>query len=202
MLGADQPALLRGGGVRQHRRQRLAGHRHPRPQILGLLDAPVRLLCGDPQQRRQRRPQRRLPQLLQRHLGQGADHTVVHRRAAPLEPLPVKRHRRTLRRRPVHRLSQRRLQLKGHHGDALGSGHRTHTSNTSSNHRHLDWVRARGRSNHRLEPAGFLIFEWPSASTTCAVLVSLFGNLEPADVGLLLTECLGHAGPDRRSKPD
>ena len=69
-------------------------------------------------------------------------------------------------------------------------------------HRHLVLVSARGRPDHRLEPLGFLIFEWPFASTTCAVSVSLFGNLEPVDTGLLLTECLGHANPDRRFKPD
>ena len=74
--------------------------------------------------------------------------------------------------------------------------------NHRTRHRHLVLVSARGRPDHRLEPLGFLIFEWPFASTTCAVSVSLFGNLEPVDAGLLLTECLGHANPDRRFKPD
>ena len=45
---------------------------------------------------------------------------------------------------------------------------------------------------------GFLIFEWLSAARPAPVPVSLFGNLEPADAGLLLMECLGHASPDRR----
>ena len=48
VLGADRPAALRGGGVGEHRLQWLCGHRRPRPQIGGLLDAPVRLGGGDP----------------------------------------------------------------------------------------------------------------------------------------------------------
>ena len=77
------------------------------------------------------------------------------------------------------------------------------TTDTTDTHRHLDWVSARGWPNHRLEPLGFLRFEWPSASTTRGqTLVSLFGNLEPPTGGLLLTECLGHAGRRPRVAPD
>jgi hypothetical protein len=64
MLGADLAAPLSGRRRRQDRLQRLTGHRRPRPQIGGFLDAPGGIVLGDPQHRRHRRRQRRLTQLL------------------------------------------------------------------------------------------------------------------------------------------
>ncbi len=69
VLGADLPAALRGGRIRQHRRKRFTADRGAWPQILGFADAPIGFLRRDPQQCRQRRCQRRLTQLISWHLG-------------------------------------------------------------------------------------------------------------------------------------
>ena len=95
-----------------------------------------RLVLGDPQQRRQCRRQRRLTQLLDRHLGQRRDQTMRHRRQPTRQPSPTQRLPPCApRSQPVHRLAQQRLQLSTQRRDPLNNSHRTHTSNTSSNHR-------------------------------------------------------------------
>jgi hypothetical protein len=82
VLGADRTTYLGRRGVRQHRLKWLASHRRPPAQVLGLFDAPIRLLAGDAQQRRQRRRRRWLTQLICGHLAQRPDHPMRHRRAA------------------------------------------------------------------------------------------------------------------------
>ena len=127
MLDTDGPALLRSGGMRQHRLERLAAHRRARPQILGLMDAPMRLVLRDPQQRRQRRGQRRLTQLLDRHLRQGSRQPMRHRRQPSHQRLPLMGRRRPLsRRQHIHRLGHQCLKLRTDRGDALHHSHRTH----------------------------------------------------------------------------
>src|SRR3954462_15523074 len=60
-----------------------------------------------------------------------------HRRQATHERLPCVTGGGLLGDGPVHRLGQKRLELRGQCRDALGNHHRTHASNTSSNHRHF-----------------------------------------------------------------
>ena len=91
MRGRDRALGLRRGHHREHRADRLAGQRAPRPDVTGRPDPLRGLAPGDGQQLRQQHGRRRAAQLTghptRRQL---ADHRVIrHRQPAPLHLHPT-----------------------------------------------------------------------------------------------------------------